>query len=249
MTRRVITLVGEIAGTAATKLWSVSTSETRPSIRIEGLVNAPRQRGRNISDPTAPPVHEKCHDRSDQEYYEQYLRNPGRSGRNAAETKQRSDKSDDKKYHSIMKHVRHLMMMMSIRPAGARTHRNTEGTTRCIRTSEDQSAGYRRIAPTKPPRVQSCREPPKYVQLNMSNAAREYLDAKNALLKTDSAQLTNVPTRSSNMAGLAWDIDLFIKHGQSMVAVSDERPSRPPGHGQSDRSSGSSAEKATGFVK
>jgi diguanylate cyclase (GGDEF)-like protein len=53
--------------------------------------------------------------------------------------------------------------------------------------------------------------------------AREYLGAKSALLKTDSAQLTNVPTRRSNMAGLAWDIDLFIKHGQSMVAVSDER--------------------------
>jgi hypothetical protein len=87
-----------------TNTWSAVS--TRRLSAHQDIEHAALRLRRLFLDPTAPAIHEKGDDRSDQEYYKQDLCNSSGGGRNAAEAKQSSYESDDKKYNSVMKHGR-----------------------------------------------------------------------------------------------------------------------------------------------
>ena len=97
---------------------------------------------------TTSAVHEKCHNRTDQEYDKQYLRDSRRSCSYTAEAKQSGNQSDNEKYHSVMKHGRPLFnndvdSSAGSRPASRMTiGKRSEGRQRRIAFSN------RRISPT-----------------------------------------------------------------------------------------------------
>jgi hypothetical protein len=70
------------------------------------MVAAALLSSRRLLDPSTPAIHEKSHERPNQEYDEQYLGDSRGRRRNAAEAKHSSYQSDDKKYNSVVKHAR-----------------------------------------------------------------------------------------------------------------------------------------------